>query len=309
MNRLMKSVCLAILPGLFMGGKLIAQNSPADLLHSDRRDYVLVAAHRGDWIYAPENSMESLEHAVHFGANLLETDVRLTKDGHFVMMHDLTVDRTTFGTGSVADLTLEEIKQLRLKTNFGTRTEMQVPTLEEYIKAAKGRILLYLDKAGQEDKPEHPKGYKIKKLLEVLERNHALEESVFVLNFPYAEAKKIFGDYLERVNYVPVIEESIPNLSAYVDEYIEKLHPVAFQFRFASLDSETYRQLPKVIESGAKPFVAATWKAHTAGHDDLVSIFDNPAKGWGWLIEQGFRILETNYPKDVSDYLKQRGWH
>ena len=309
MNKFLRNICILILLGFVSGGKLAAQDKPIDLLRSDRNDYVMVAAHRGDWIYAPENSMESLEHAIHFGADLLETDVRLTKDGHFVMMHDKAVDRTTFGTGNIIDLTLEEVRQLRLKTNFGTRTQMQVPTLEEYIRAAKGRILLYLDKAGQEDHPDHPKGYKIKKLIEVLERNGVLEESVFVLNFPYAEAKAIFGSSLERVNYIPVIEESIPNLPAYVDEYIEKLHPVAFQFRMSSLDSETYRQLPKVIQAGAKPFVAATWKTHTGGHDDLVSIFDNPSKGWGWLIEQGFRILETNYPKDLTDYLNHEGLH
>ena len=89
-----------------------------------------------------------------------------------------------------------------------------------------------------------------------------------------------------------------------MDEYIQKLKPVAFQFRMATLDSETYKQLPKVLKSGSKAFVAATWADHTANHNDLVSTFERPSKGWGWLLEQGFSILETNYPKDLIYYLK-----
>ena len=266
-------------------------------------EYVWVAAHRGDWIYAPENSIPALEHAIFFGADMIETDVRLTKDGEIIMMHDYSVDRTTDGKGTIADLTLAEIQKLRLRNNFGGMTDLKVPTLEEYIQVAKDKILLYLDKAGY-DLPGHESGHLVKELLKVLKANDALEQSVFVLDWPYAKAKEIFGEDLEKVIYVPVIEEKIPNLGAYVDEYIEKLSPVAFQFRMASLDSETYRQLPKVLESGSKAFVAATWAEHTANHNDIISIFERPSAGWGWLLEQGFTVLETNYPKDLIDYLK-----
>lgn len=271
-------------------------------------DYVWVASHRGDWIYAPENSIPALEHAIYFGANMIETDVHLTKDGKIIMMHDHTVDRTTNGSGTIADLTLDEIEKLKLRNNFGMMTDLKVPTLEEYIKIAKGKISLYLDKAGY-DLPHHPQGYLVKELLKVLKANGVLEESVFVLDWPYEKAREIFGEDLEKVIYCPVIEDKIPNLDAYVDEYIEKLKPVVFQFRMASLNSETYRQLPKVLNSGSKAFVAATWEKHTANHSDLESIFNRPSEGWGWLISQGFRVLETNYPNDLVRYLKSENRH
>lgn len=288
----------------------IAQTNPPlnAIRDTTRSDYVWVAAHRGDWIYAPENSLESLRHDIYWGVNLMETDVRLTKDGKIIMMHDWTVDRTTNGHGAIADMTLAEIKKLRLKSNFGTKTNMQVPTLEEFIKAAGKKVFLYLDKAGQ-DLPGNPQGYMVKQLLKVLKDNNALEESVFVLDWPYQKAKEIFGDNLERVVYVPVIQDDIPNLKEYVNEYIYKLHPVAFQFRMASLDSDTYRLLPVVLKSGAKPFIAATWAEHTANHDDQTSLFKRPSAGWGWLIDKGFRIIETNYPLDVITYLKSENRH
>lgn len=268
----------------------------------NKNEYVWVAAHRGDWMYAPENSIPALEHAIFWGADMIETDVRLTKDGKIIMMHDYSVDRTTDGKGTIADLTLAEIQKLHLRNNFGGMTDLKVPTLEEYIQIAKDKILLYLDKAGY-DLPGHEQGHLVKELLKILKAHNVLEQSVFVLDWPYSKAKEIFGEDLEKVIYVPVIEDKIPNLDAYVDEYIQKLKPVAFQFRMASLDSETYKQLPKVLKSSSKAFVAATWDEHTANHSDLVSIFQRPSAGWGWLLEQGFSILETNYPKDLMQYL------
>jgi hypothetical protein len=75
----------------------------------------------------------------------------------------------------------------------------------------------------------------------------------------------------------------------------------------ASLDSKTYAQLPKVLASGSRAFIAATWANHTANHDDRVSIFESPDKGWGWLVEQGFTIIETNHTRDLIQYLKAKG--
>lgn len=297
---------------LFLGSSLFAGAQNNEMLKQLRSkkttDYVWVAAHRADYVFAPENSIQALENAIYFGADLIETDVRLTKDGHVVMMHDYTVDRMTNGTGRVSDLTLAEIKKLQLKTNWGGFTDFQVPMLEEFIQVAKGKVGLYLDKASY-DLPEHEEGHLVKELLKILKKHDVLEETIFVLNWPYEKAKRIFGDDLEKVIYCPVIEDEIPNLGEYVDEYIQKLSPVIFQFRFKSLDTKTYQLLPKVLESGSKAFVAATWDEHTAYHSDQVSIFTRPSEGWGWLIKQGFRILETNYTRDLIRYLDSENRH
>ena len=270
--------------------------------------YIFVAAHRADWKYAPENSLQGLKNAIFFGADLIETDVRQTMDGHFIMMHDATVDRMTNGTGTISEMTLDEIRKLRLRTNWGQSTQHPVATLEEFIAEARGRAYLYLDKAGI-DLPGREEGSTVRDLLEVLRKHDALKEAVFVLDWPYEKARRIFGAALDSVVYCPVIEEKIPHLSEYVDEYIRQLHPVAFQFRMASLDSETYRLLPHVLASGSRAFVAATWPLHTAGHDDEVSIFRRPSEGWGWLIDQGFTVLETNFPKDLIQYLSSERRH
>lgn len=87
----------------------------------------VVIAHRGASGYEPEHTMSAYELAIEQGADYIEQDLQLTKDGHLICMHDSTVDRTTDGTGSVSDLTLAQIKQLDAGDG------QQVPTLDEVI--------------------------------------------------------------------------------------------------------------------------------------------------------------------------------
>lgn len=261
---------------------------------------VMVASHRADWKLAPENSLAALENAIHYGAEIVETDVRRTKDGVLVILHDPHVARKTHGSGYVADMALAEIKSLYLRDALGETTSERIPTLEEYMLAAKGRVWLYLDKAGQND------GALIPQILALAKKCGTLEETVFVLDWSYAKAREIFGDDLEKVKYCPVIEEKIPNLAAYVDEWIAH-EPFAFQFRFADTNTTTFALLPKILASSSRAFVAATWRNHTAGHDDRASLLGKPEDGWGWLVGRGFTIIETNFPRELKAYLKDKG--
>ena len=261
---------------------------------------VLVASHRADWKLAPENSLASLKNAIAFGVAIVETDVRETKDGEIVIHHDATVDRMTHSRGAIADMTLAELKSLWLHDAVGQWTSEKIPTLREYMAEAKGKVLLYLDKAGQNG------GALVPKLLAAARDAGTLEETVFVLDWPYAKAKEIFGGDLQRVVYCPVIDDKIPDLEAYVDEWLEKAKPKAFQFRMETLGSKTYAQLPKVLAAGSRAFIAATWAKHTAGHDDRASLLVSPSEGWGWLVDHGFTIIETNFPRELAAYLKTR---
>jgi glycerophosphoryl diester phosphodiesterase len=133
--------------------------TPADTLRRirDPRGGLIVIAHRGCHEAAPlhklgstpENSTAALLQCVTLGADVMETDVRRSRDGHLVMVHDDTVDRTTNGTGRVADLTLAQLKALRLRQDEGgpaaALTDQRIPTLDEILACAKGRIVLNLD--------------------------------------------------------------------------------------------------------------------------------------------------------------------
>lgn len=77
-------------------------------------------AHRGDSAQAPENTIEAFRLAVEAGAGGLELDVHMTSDGHIVVIHDATVDRTTSGTGAISELTIDELRGLDAGHNFST---------------------------------------------------------------------------------------------------------------------------------------------------------------------------------------------
>jgi len=98
-----------------------------------------VCAHRGASYYEPENTLRAFKRALEMGAYRLELDVRSTKDGIIVVIHDDTVDRTTNGSGFVREMTLKEIK--RLDAGKGEK----IPTLEEVLEFAKNNAKLLVD--------------------------------------------------------------------------------------------------------------------------------------------------------------------
>jgi len=106
-----------------MFGSLRAPGEPA-----------FIAGHRGDRAHFPENTIPALQGVLDSDFDFVETDIQLTADGVPVLIHDLDVDRTTNGTGLVADLTLAEIKSLDAGTWYsGEFAGAQVPTLDEFL--------------------------------------------------------------------------------------------------------------------------------------------------------------------------------
>jgi len=97
-----------------------------------------VVAHRGASAVEAENTLAAFERAIAVGADAVEFDVRLTADGHPVVHHDPNVARMTDGRGLVRDLTLAQVKGLRIRTSDGAAAE--IPTLEEALACCLGRV-------------------------------------------------------------------------------------------------------------------------------------------------------------------------
>lgn len=107
--------------------------------------YVSIAAHRGGYgndleDRAPENTLANLEVAIRKGFDLYETDIRRTRDGVFVIVHDDVLDRETTGLGPVEELSIDDVKKLKKRYRDGSVSESPVATLEELLRAGRGRI-------------------------------------------------------------------------------------------------------------------------------------------------------------------------
>jgi len=135
----------------------------------------LRVGHRGAKAYEPENTIRSFMKALELGVNAVELDVRRTKDGEIVVIHDAEVDRTTNGKGLVSELTLSEIKQL--STDKGEK----IPTLEEALNFLdrKVKILIEIKEVGIEEK-----------VLDIVRRK-GLEDNVIIISFHEETLRKI----------------------------------------------------------------------------------------------------------------------
>ncbi|MBG9451021.1 glycerophosphodiester phosphodiesterase [Cytobacillus firmus] len=136
MKKKMISVIGAAVIGLnaFGGGAALAKDMHKDIVN---------VSHRGASAYAPEHTIAAYDMGEKMHGDYIELDLQMTKDGHLIAMHDVTLDRTTDGTGSVKDYTLNEIKQLDAgswfneKYPYASKAEyegLKVPTLEEVFK-------------------------------------------------------------------------------------------------------------------------------------------------------------------------------
>ena len=128
----------------------------------------LIVAHRGYSSVYPENTILSVRKAIELGVDFVEIDVRETKDGKLILMHDEKIDRTTNGKGYVRNLKYSEIKNLDAGKWKGNFKNVKIPTFEEVIMEAKGRVNLMIE----------IKEASITKVLEIIEKHRVIENIV-----------------------------------------------------------------------------------------------------------------------------------
>lgn len=149
-------------------------------------DQVLSVAHRGASAYAPENTRAAFRKGVELGADLLELDVHLSKDGELIIIHDEKIDRTTNGQGFVSDFILTELKELDAGGKFHEDfTGEQLLTLDEVMDEFYGQIGLLIEIK----KPFLNRGIE-EKVVAVL-RQYTDLSSIVVQSFDVESLKKI----------------------------------------------------------------------------------------------------------------------
>jgi len=262
-------LCISLIPALFL--LLNGADARAGVRRSDRE--VLIIAHRGVDKFAPENTLAAYRKAVEMKLDYIEIDVRTTKDGRFVIVHNSTVDGKTNGTGNVADLTAEQIRTLDAGSRFGPEfAGEKVPFLEEVLELAKGKIDIYLDLK------EAP----VDKLVEVI-RRHDMQNHIVVYG-GYRDLKRI-QQICPELNVMPE-----GSTAARVDRVIEALHPRVVAFTWRGFTKEC---VDKCHAAGAKVFL------------DTLGDGDNEA-GMTHAIECGVDGIQTDHPDLLLKLLEKR---
>jgi glycerophosphoryl diester phosphodiesterase len=239
---------------------------------------VLIASHRGTHNDFPENSMAAFKKGIELGIDILEADVRHTKDDSLVIMHDATVDRTTNGTGRVSDLTFEEIRKLRLKFN-GQLTDEKVPTLEEVLILAKGKILVDLD----------IKTNKVPEIMKVVERTQTETTAFF---------------FLGRGIYAKMLKEKNPVLRTLVRTHSEAQVDSVFAVTKTEAVHIDEKHNTVAVTTRIKNNGGRVWINALGPIDKRAAAGDLEA--FGELMKNGANMIQTDYPALLMKYLKSK---
>jgi glycerophosphoryl diester phosphodiesterase len=195
-------------------------------------------AHRGASAAAPQNTLAAFRKAMELGADGVELDVQLSADGVPVVIHDLTVDKTTDGTGLVRSKTLAQLKALDAGRKFSPQfAGERIPTLSEVFDVLEGKLLVNV-----ELKDFNPRGSELGAPVVEIVRKHAMDKRVLFSSFnPFAlrGVKRLAPEipagllyapdlpiYLRRAWLAPFIphEARHPHFSMVTEALVERCH-------------------------------------------------------------------------------------
>ena len=260
----------------------------------------MVVSHRGDWRNAPENSIQAFQNCIDMGVDMVELDLKKTKDGVLVLMHDKKIDRTMNGKGIAENFTLDSLKSLRLKNGVGCKTRHHIPTFREVMELCKGKIMVNVDK-----------GYDyFDDAMKVLKETGTVDQCIIKAELPYEVVKAEHGDVLDKMIFMPVVNLGKPGAEEVIDGYIKNMKPKAYELVFKTDDANTRRLIKKVRDSGARVFINTLWPELCGGHDDDRAVeLKQPEESWGWIVGQGAKLIQTDRPALLLEYLRAKKLH
>jgi glycerophosphoryl diester phosphodiesterase len=233
----------------------------------------IVISHRGNHVNVPENTVASVTEAIKSGADYAEIDLRTTKDGYLVLCHDASVDRMTDGKGNIKDLTLEEIKKLKITDNG---VVYRIPEFREVLAACQRRINIYLD-FKDADAAESYRQLKAA----------GMEKNVVV----YLNKVPQYKDWRTVAPQMPLMS-SIPReikTAVQLDQFLG-------QVRIETLDNVYDTALLAVTRARG----IAVWL-------DVEGKDENPAI-WQEALGKGVQGVQTDHPDSLISYLNQYHW-
>ena len=262
-----------------------------------------VSAHRGGAARDfPENCIATFENTLQHTFAVLEIDPRYTKDGAIVVHHDARLERTTTGSGLVADRTLDELKQLRLKDLEGNVTEYSIPTLDEVLQWARGKTVLILD---QKDVPVAARVRKIEQ--------HQAEAYAMLIVYSFADAQACHA--LNPRIMMEVMIPSAEQLARFDKTGVPWHNVVAFVGHTPPEDTMLYES---IHAKGALCIVGTSRNLDRKLLAGLVSDLRPLERDYRALLQRGADLIETDIPVELGRLLygsspvpssKQRYFH
>lgn len=291
------------------------------------RDHVMIVAHRAGWKQGgvtrrPENSLAAIRHSIDLGVEMVEIDVQKTKDGELVVLHDSWLDRTTTCKGRLVERTLADLASCRLVIEAsGEITDETVPTFHDMLVVAKGRIMINVDnKLGVENLPE----------IVAVARDLGVERQVVIKQNLWnpdkvAEMKAIMATVGEGVHFMPIIADDAVTDVRFVEAAVKA-------FSADGVELITWREPGKSMTPDGGPLFGTRARAVAARGDwhlwvntfsivnkeggmlsggrgdELAVLASFPQETYGFWVEQGVTMIQTDEPEAALDWLNANGY-
>lgn len=310
----MLSVALKGMAGVAVLGAMLSCNSEPQYanraekivaeIHNPNSKKIVVASHRGDWRNYPENSIPAIESIIKMGVDIMELDLKMTKDSVLVLCHDRTIDRTTNGKGRVCDITYDSLMTFNLKRAHNVKTDtLKMPTLRQALECCKDRIVVNVDQ-----------GYEFyDQVLAITEELGVTDQILIKGKKPVSVVAEKMAAHPHNMMYMPIIDILKPSGQKLFSEYMETgTVPLAYEVCYNEMTPEVQECMKKVIATGSKLWVNTLWPSLCGGvgnDDDAAYECKNPGDVYDQYINMGVTMIQTDRPAFLIDYLRKKGLH
>ena len=268
-------------------------------IYEKSRENILIAAHRGaNGGNIVGNTIESFECALLQGADILEMDIFQSADGELYVFHTELEPLLLHTNKSVCDMDSSEIDKLRYYNSHDFITEWKINKFDDVLDCFKGRAILNLDRCWDILGP----------VIRCVEK-HNMKEDILLKSPPDKKHFKMIEEIAPDYMYMPILTNSDDCTDILIGMIINF---VGAECSFATEDAyivsdEFITKMKinkKVLWSNA--IVYSYQHPLSAGHSDDVSVAGKQDDGWGWLIDKGFDIIQTDWTGLLKQYLISR---
>ena len=261
---------------------------------------LLIVAHRGSSAgNIPCNTMAAYKAALAQGADMIEVDANMSKDGTLYSFHPKMEPRHLGADVSLPDLTDDEVKALRYVNYDRAPTQFGIATLEEIFELCKGKCYVNIDKF-----------WLYPREICALIRRFDMADQIVVKTSPSEQMLDLMEEVFPEIAYLPIIKAD----GGLHDSLMKRnIHYVGAEVLFTDEESEVGCEayIEKLHRDGRLVWVNSIIYDHraqlAAGHSDDISAAGDPAAGWGWLADRGYDLIQTDWPLMMRLYLEETG--
>ena len=259
-----------------------------------------LVAHRGVCgANIPCNTLAAFKIALDQGADVIELDVSISKDGEYFVFHPGTEPVFLKCGKYIKDMTSDEVKALRLLNQDEAPTSYAIPTLAEACEFLKGKAYINVDKFWTD----------VKGISEVI-RRCGVEKQVIVKTFTDQKALDDVIKYAPDFMFIPLVNGA----DSVTEELIAKgVNVIGAEILFKSESDEVIsdeyieKMHDKKLLIWANSIIYNEKAVISAYHTDDIALTDSPDKGWGWLIDKKVDFIQTDWLLPLKYYIESRG--